>query len=117
MGHKVSDGHSIPVTAPVGGVTKDNPYTISGYFGFADADAAEGETVSLSIGQEEREVTLPAKVGGWAVGDPVYWTGSAFTATTTSNRFVGRVSRAVAAAGGVGWMIVAPQAFAEDDTA
>jgi Uncharacterized conserved protein (DUF2190) len=115
MGHKVSDGNSVVVTAPAGGVVKDNPYIISGYFGFADADAEAGEQVSLSIGQEEREVTLPA--GAWALGAPVYFTATAFTATATANRFVGRVSRAVAAGGGVGWMIVTAQGAFEDDTA
>lgn len=107
MGHKVSDGRSVVVTAPAGGVVKDNPYLISGYFGWADADADAGATVSLSIFHEEREVTLPAKTGGWAVGDPVYWTGTAFAAGAGggANRQVGRVTRAVAAGGGVGWMI------------
>jgi hypothetical protein len=115
MGHKVSDGKSVVVTSPVGGTVKDTPYVISNYFGFADADSDAGESVSLSIGQEEREVTLPAKVGGWAIGDPVYVVNatSALTETATANRFVGRVTRAVAAAGGVGWMLVAPQAFAD----
>lgn len=119
MGHKVSDGRSVVVTAPAGGVVKDTQYIISNFFGFADADAAEGEAVSLSIGQEEREVTLPAKVGGWAVGDPVYAVPAtaAFSETNTGNRFVGRVTRAVGAGGGVGWMLVAPQAFVEDDLA
>ena len=113
VGHKVSDGNSVVVTAPVGGVLKDQPYEISNYFGFADADAAAGDEVSLSIGQEEREVTLPAKVGGWAIGDPVHWNGTAFVEASTGNRYVGRVTRAVAAAGGVGWMLVAPQAFGD----
>jgi hypothetical protein len=113
MGHKVSDGNSVVVTAPAGGVVKDDPYEIDNYFGFADADADETEDVSLSIGQEEREVTLPALVGGWDVGAPVYWDGSAFTDVSTGNRYVGRVTRAVAAAGGVGWMLVAPQAFGD----
>lgn len=115
MGHKVSDGNSIVVTAPAGGVVKDTQYVIDGIFGFADVDTDATEDVSLSIGQEEREVTLPAKAGGWDIGDPVYvvpGTG-AFTETATGNRFVGRVSRAVAAGGGVGWMVVAPQAWCD----
>lgn len=115
MGHKVSDGRSIVVTAPEGGVVKDTQYVIDGIFGFADVDTAEDEDVSLSIGQEEREVTLPAVTGGFDVGDPVYvvLATGAFTATAASNRFVGRVSRAVAAGGGVGWMVVAPQAWCD----
>ena len=114
MGHKVSDGRSVVVTAPTGGVTKDNPYEIDNFFGFADADAAAGDDVSLSIGQEEREVTYPGAGAAWAVGDPVYWDGSAFTQTSTSNRYVGRVTRgAPITVGGVGWMLVAPQGFGD----
>lgn len=115
MGHKVSDGNSIVVVAPAGGVVKDTQYVISEIFGFADADTDATENVSLSIGQEEREVTLPAKAGGWAIGDPVFVVNAtgAFTDAGTANRFVGRVSRAVAAGGGVGWMVVAPQAWCD----
>ncbi len=113
MGHKVSDGKSVVVTSPAGGTTKDEPYEVSGYFGFADEDSLVGESVSLSIGQEEREVTLPSKVGDWTVGTPVYWDGSAFTDASTGNRYVGRVTRQVLAAGGVGWMLVAPQGFGD----
>lgn len=113
MGHKVSDGMSLVVTAPGGGVTKDVAVEVDNIFGWPDATAAAGEEVSLSIGQQEREVTLPAKGGGWAIGDPVYWDGTAYTDTSTSNRYVGRVTRAVAAGGGVGWVLVAPQAFGD----
>jgi hypothetical protein len=94
-------------------VSAGDPVEYDNVFGFADTDAANTEQFSISIGQEEREVTLPAKGGGWAVGDPVYWTGSAFTDTSATNRYVGRVTRAVAAGGGVGWMLVAPQAFGD----
>ena len=86
---------------------------VDGYFGFPDADADATEEVSLSIGQEEREVTLPAKAGGWAIGDPVFWDGTDLVEASATNRYVGRVSKAVAAAGGVGWMLVAPQSFGD----
>lgn len=116
MGHKVSDGQSLVVTNDSGGaISKDDAVAISGVFGFADADAVDDELVSLSIAQEEREVTLPAKTGGWAIGDLVYHTGSAFDDVAGAAPWdvpVGVVSRAVAAAGGVGWMIVLPGAFA-----
>jgi hypothetical protein len=116
MGHKVSDGLSIVVTNDSGGALSGNDAAaISGVFGFCDADVADGGEVSLSIGQEEREVQLPAKVGGWAVGDNVYYTGTAFDDVAGSAPWdtpVGTLSRAVAAAGGYGWMIVIPGAFA-----
>jgi hypothetical protein len=116
MGHKVSDGQSLVVANDSGGpISKDDPVAISGVFGFADSDAADTELVSLSIGQEEREVQLPAKAGGYAVGDLVYFDGTAFDDVAGVAPWdvpVGTVSRAVAAAGGFGWMIVHPGAFA-----
>lgn len=115
MGHKISDGQSLVVTNDSGGaVAKDDPVAISGIFGFADHDAANGALVSVSIGQHEREVTLPAKVGGWAVGDLVYFDGSAFDDVAGVAPWdvpVGTISRAVAAAGGVGWMVFTAGAY------
>lgn len=115
MGHKVSDGQSLVVTNDSGGaVAKDDPVAISGIFGFADHDAADDELVSVSIGQHEREVTLPAKAGGWAVGDLVFFTGTVFDDVAGAAPWavpVGTVSRAVAAAGGVGWMIFTAGAY------
>lgn len=110
MGHKVSDGNSLVVTNDSGGaVSKDDPVGISGIFGFADHDADDTELVSVSIAQEEREVNLPAKAGGWAIGDPVYFDGTVFddvAAVAPWDVPVGTISRAVDAAGGFGWMIV-----------
>ena len=116
MGHKISDGQSLVVTNDSGGaVSKDDAVGISGIFGFADHDAADTELVSVSIGQEEREVQLPAKGGGWAVGDLVYFDGSVFddvAAAAPWDVAVGTLSRAVDAAGGYGWMIVHAGTFA-----
>lgn len=112
MGQKVSDGRSYVATA-IAIVTVGDPVEYDGVFGFADTDAAIGDSFSISVGQEEREVTFPAAAAAWAVGDSVYWTGVLFTQTSLGNRFVGRVTRAVLLGGGVGWMLVAPQAFAD----
>ena len=116
MGHKTGDGNSLVVTNDSGGaISKDDPVAISGVFGFADSDAADGESVSLSISQEEREVNLVAKVGGWAVGDLVYFDGTAFDDVAGGAPWavpVGTVARAVAATGGFGWMIFHAGAFA-----
>jgi hypothetical protein len=113
MGHKISDGRSY-VAVATGAVSKDDPVEEDGVFGFADADAEIGESFSISIGQEEREVLFPGDAAAWAVGDPVYWDGSDFTQTSTTNRFVGIVTRgAPITVGGVGWMLVAPQAFGD----
>jgi hypothetical protein len=114
MGHKVSDGRSY-VAVATGAVAAGDPVEYDGVFGFADTDAANTESFSMSIGQEEREVLYPGAAAAWAVGDPVFWTGTVFTQTALANRFVGRVTRgAPITTGGVGWMLVAPQAFATD---
>jgi len=97
-----------------GAVSKDDPVFVSNIFGFADHDAANGADVSVSIGQEEREVLLPAKAGGWAAGDQVFHDGTVFddvAAAAPWDLAVGILSRDVDAAGGIGWMIVLPGAF------
>jgi hypothetical protein len=116
MGHKTNDGKSLVVTNDSGGaLSHGDPAAISGVFGFCDTDVDAGAEVSLSICQEEREVQLPAKVGGWNVGDSVYFTGTVFDDVAGSSPWatpVGVLARAVDAAGGFGWMVVIPGAFA-----
>lgn len=116
MGHKISDGNSLVVTNDSGGaISKDDPVAISGIFGHADANAEDTEKVSVTICQEEREVQLPAKGGGYAVGDLIYFDGTAFDDVAGSAPWdvpVGTVSRAVVAAGGFGWAIIHAGAFA-----
>lgn len=116
MGHKTGDGLSIRVTNDSGGaLAHGDPAGISGVFGFCDTDVAIAGEVSLSIGQEEREVQLPAKVGGWLVGDDVFFDGTVFddvAAVAPWDVPVGTIARAVDATGGFGWMIVVPGAFA-----
>ena len=118
MGHKVSDGRSLVVVNDSGGaVSKDDAVAISGIFGFADHDAANGELVSVSIFQEEREVQLGAHATNWALGDLVYFTGTAFDDVAPAAPWdvpVGTVSRLPedTAAGGYAWIIVHPGAFA-----
>jgi len=115
MGHKISDGQSIVVVNDSGGaVSKDDPVFISNVFGFADHDAADTEDVSVSISQEEREVLLPAKGGGWTAGDQVFHDGTVFDDVAAAAPWdvpVGILSRDVAAAGGIGWMVVLPGAW------
>lgn len=115
MGHKVSDGNSIVVANDSGGdVSAGDPVGISGIFGFADTDAVNGADVSVSINQHEREVNLPAKSGGWAVGDLVFFDGTVLDDVAAGAPWdvaVGTITRAVVAAGGFGWMILHAGAF------
>ncbi len=115
MGHKISDGQSLVVPNDSGGaVAKDDPVFISNIFGFADADAEDTFDVSVSISQEEREVLLPAKGGGWSVGDEVFFDGTVFDDVAAAAPWdvpVGVLSRPVDAGGGISWMIVIPGAF------
>ncbi len=114
MGRKVSDGRSYSGAVAAADISAGDSIIIDGVFGFADTDALTGEGLSLSIGQEEREVVLPAKSGGFVLGDPVFWDGTIYAEDSDggANRFIGRVTRAVAAAGGVGWILVDAQAWA-----
>ena len=116
MGHKTGDGLSLTVNNDSGGdLLHGDGVVLEGVFGFLDTDAASLEDVSMSIGQEEREVLLPAKVGGWAVGDLVFSDGTVFDDVAGGAPWdtpVGVVARAVDAAGGFGWMVVIPGAFA-----
>ncbi len=118
MGHKVSDGLSIVVVNDSGGDLKHGDgAAISGVFGFCDTDAADGEEVSLSIGQEEREVPRSLMDGGWVEGDPVYFNPSVglFQVSAAVDPFdtpVGVASRSTHSNDVAGWMIVIPGAFA-----
>ncbi len=115
MGHKVSDGKSLVIANDSGGdVAKDDPVFLNNIFGFADHDAADTEDVSVSIIQEEREVLLPAKGGGWSEGDEIFFDGTVFDDVAAAAPWdlpVGVVSRIAPAGGGIGWMIVLPGAF------
>ena len=113
MGHKTGDGKSYVAVATAGHSVGD-PVEEDGVFGFADTDVLITESFSMSIGQEEREVLYPGAPAAWALGDPVYWDGSVLTQTSLSNRFIGRVSKgAPITVGGVGWMLVAAQAWSD----
>ena len=112
MGHKISDGQSLVVVNDSGAdVEKDDAVFVSNVFGFADHDAVDTADVSVSISQEEREVLLPAKGGGWTAGDQVFFDGTVFDDVAAGAPWdvpVGILSRDVDAAGGIGWMVVIP---------
>ena len=113
MGHKVSDGLSIVVTA-IAPHSAGDPVEYDGIFGFAASDVADGDDFAITIGQEEREVNLPSDAGGWAVGDPVYWNGTAFVKLSTGSRYIGRATTGLAAVtAGVAWIVVDSRAFGD----
>lgn len=92
MAGKVSDGKTIDVVAPAGGVVKGRLYRISGFNGVAEVDAAAGATFALNIDPTAIFSILTPAAYAPAVGDVGYLppaspqTGStALTATATGN--------------------------------
>ncbi|MGV8164640.1 MAG: DUF2190 family protein [Alkaliphilus sp.] len=91
---KISDGKSVVVTAPTGGVAAGLFYLINNWFGAAFSTVIAGEKVALSIEQAEYECTQLAVVT-FSAGDLVYWIAatSLLTNAATGNRLVGRCTQ------------------------
>lgn len=99
MARKVSLARAVKVTVPTGkSVTQGTFALISGYFGLALQDAAEGEQVVLEIERAVYETTQINTADAFNLGDAVYWDDAAGLLTTSNgagaNRLVGRVWRA-----------------------
>ena len=94
----IQPGHTIPVTAPTGGVTSGDGVTIGGLFGVAQFDAVEGAEVEIRL---DGVVELP-KASGLAIaaGDRLYWDTANEELTTAAggNRLVGLATAAADAA-------------------
>jgi predicted RecA/RadA family phage recombinase len=93
----VSDGHTVTVTAPAGGVTSDVPVLIgTNLFGVPVASAAVGETFGLKVNGIYEDMPKDT-AAAWAEGDLLYWDNTAkkFTKTTAGNT---KAAVAVAAA-------------------
>lgn len=97
---KVSDGKSVTVIAPAGGVVAGLFYLVDGWFGAAFATTAAGSRVTLNIEQAEYETTTAQVVASpaFTAGAIVYWdpAASRFTPTVGTNRIVGRVTEVLA---------------------
>jgi hypothetical protein len=93
---KVSDGQSVVVTVPAGGVTVNNFYKISGFHGIAFETKAENEEVALDISLCEYETDKFLSTDVVSVGDKVYWDDSAknFTTVVGSNTLIGKATTA-----------------------
>lgn len=111
MARKVSDGRSVKVTVPAGfgAVEAGKFYRISGFFGMAMQDAAEGEQVVLTIQQAEYETSQINTADAFNVGDAVYFDDTNKVLTTAENgQAVGRVTSAKDA-NNVIWFVLIPQ--------
>ena len=90
MKNFVSEGTSIQIAAPVGGVIGGKPYKIGNLIAVALSDAAEGEQVTMMLKGSYRD--LP-KVAGTAFGqgDTLYFKADTveFTKTASGNSFAG----------------------------
>lgn len=88
----VSEGESLQLTAPSGGVVSDGVYKIGSIICIAQHDAAEGDPFTAAV-CGVFDVTAEGAGSGqaWAEGDTVYWdnTNTQFTKTTTGNTKAG----------------------------
>lgn len=110
MQNFVSEGITVTVPAPTGGVTSGNGYLIGSLFGVAVTTAAEAADVGLRV---MGIFDLPRETGGstaWAVGDKVYWdnTNKRTTKTATSNTKIGIAVKAAADGDATGRLRLTP---------
>lgn len=112
---KVSDGKSVTVTVPEKTVIQaQNFYLLDGFFGVAaqsvTTDAGQTDEVNLTIEQAEYETDNIVTTESFNKGDKIYWDSTAgkFTATTGTNRLVGRVTQPKDT-NNVIWFILLPQ--------
>ena len=101
MKNFVSNGESLQLIAPAGGVVGGQLYRQVGIVGVVVADAAEGEQFTLKIKGNYDTLT---KIAGeaWAIGDPVYMKADNSGLTTTAlNNFLAGYATATALAGDI----------------
>jgi len=113
MAGKVSDGKSVEVTVPVGGVTGGNFYYLEGFLGCAFATRDAGEKVALNIEPGEFETKQILASDTFAKGTKIYWDvdNKRFTETATGNIFAGVVTVAKDT-NGVIWFVLATSSIA-----
>jgi len=92
---KVSDGKSVKVTAPEGGVDSQKFYYLGGFLGAAFANADEGQEVALNIELAEYETDQIDEEDDFDLGTPIFWDvdNKRFTETPTEV-FAGQVTSA-----------------------
>ena len=96
MQNFVQPGNTIPITAPVGGLSSGDPVLSGSCFGVAAADAAAGATVEIAL---TGVFDLPKHSGDVVtVGAPLYWNGTNVSTTQGSDDVL--IGAATAAAGG-----------------
>jgi len=103
MKNFVSNGESLQIIAPSGGVVGGQIYKQGSVIGVVVADAAEGDQFTLKI--EGAYSGLPKAAGeAWSAGDSLYWdaTNSVLTKTATSNTLAGYAFNAALSADVIG---------------
>ncbi len=77
------DGKAVDVTTPSGGLDSGEFCVIGKLSGVAGITSLEGESNVL---HREGIFTLPKATGtSWSIGDKLYWNGTAFTKTASTN--------------------------------
>ena len=110
MKNFVSEGHTLTLTAPAGGVTSGTALLIgTNIFGVPVTDAVAGDTFALKVGgvfDNQPKDTAAA----WAEGDLLYWdnTNKKFTKTSAGNTKVGVAVAAALQADTVGSVKIGP---------
>lgn len=95
MGRQVSEGKSVKVTAPEGGVIKGNFYEIEGFVGISFDTVEAGKEVALEVDLVEYETSQIDTSTDFLKGTTIYWNGATHTFTETANtdmNFIGKVT-------------------------
>lgn len=111
---KGPSGRKIQVTAPTGGLTSGDLYSLktgtTGWVGEVVNDADAGDTAIIEVGHQVEIAKNTGTGESFDIGDLVYKdanTGDA-TATATGNDYIGRATAAATTAATTVWVMFAP---------
>lgn len=84
MKNFISEGNSIQIAAPSGGVTGGSFIAVGSLAGVCVTDAAEGDQVTVML--EGSYSDLPKKTGeAWTQGEKIYWDAANSKLTTAAD--------------------------------
>lgn len=102
-----SNGNSVAVVAPAGGVLGGQIFRKGGLVGIVVADAVEGQTFTLKLSGEYSDVKKKAGEA-WAIGDKLYCSAAhEITTTAADGEFCGHATAAALAGAVLGTILLA----------